>query len=445
MFSLAACAAAKREPVTLRVDPAATYQTIEGWGATLGIVGVPFDEWAADPTPAAYDRLTVVDSIPEQLRAQMIEQTVSELGLTRFRLEVGPQIELTNDNADPRQTNDEAYRFRWQDHEIENWLLPLKQRIEQRHEKLVLYISYDLRSRLTPAWLLQPEEYAEMAVTTLRHFKQAYDIDADYWVVLNEPGNRRPGDPKLVAELIAATGARLHEAGFRTRMAGPEVVTPGQIPAYLEALQHNERALAAIGQLTYHLYWDPMNKAHRNEIRDWARKLGVTTAQTEWLEGKGLDAVEALHMDLTEADVSAWEQYTLCWNASPYNAGGGGDYFVIDEDNASFRMNTNAQLLRQYMKYIRPGDVRIGVSSPVRTISPVAFQRPDGRQTVVMINTSRRPEEIRLENLTPGDYKGSITLENGVGHTVPRQPLAPGGALALSIPARAVITLQAVP
>ena len=441
----AACGSPSNEPVTLRLDPSTTFQTFEGWGATVPILGIPFDEWAADPSPANYDRLPLVDPVSDGLKARIMDDAVSDLGLNRFRLEVGPQVEMRNDNDDPQQTYDAAYRFRWQDFLIERWLLPLKQRVEARKERFVLYISYDLRSSLTPAWLLDPEEYAEMAVACLRHFKTTYGLDADYWVVLNEPGNRRPGDPQLVAKLISATASRFHREGFRTRLAGPEVVTPAQFPSYINAID-SAGALAHLGQLTYHLYRNPWNLDARHGIREWSRRLGVTSAQTEWLEGEGLDVLEVLHLDLTEADASVWEQYTLCYTPNSYNEDGGADYFVIGQDHSAYAMNANARLLRQYMKYIRPGDVRVDISSSRdRTIKPVAFRSPDGRLTIAILNTGRSAEEVRIEQASPGRYQASVATERSDAQPLTVPTLESGGLLTLSVPARGTTTLQQLP
>ena len=305
---------------------------------------------------------------------------------------------------------------------------------------MVLYISYDLDSSLTPEWLLQPDEYAEMAVTTLKYFKETYNLEPDYWTVLNEPGNQRPGNPKLVAQLIARTGVRIREEGFKTRMSGPEVVTPRQITDYMKALNDTPGALAQIGQLTYHLYWDPMNIIHRNEIRNWGQKLGVTIAQTEWLEGKGLEVVEVLYLDLVEADASAWEQYGLCWTANPYNTAGGGDYFVLEPDYSAYYMNINAWYLRQFMKYIRPGDVRISISSPDPKIKPVAFTKPDGRQTVVVINSSRNAKDINIKDLSPGSYEVILTDSRNKGEVLPQKVVAASESLTFQMPARSVVT-----
>jgi hypothetical protein len=305
-----------------------------------------------------------------------------------------------------------------------------------------LYISYDLRSSLTPSWLLEPKEYAEMAVATLTHLKEFHNLEPDYWTVLNEPGNHRPGNPELVAQLIAQTGENIKRAGFRTRMSGPEVVTPKQITAYMKALNNTTGALEQLGQLTYHLYWDHMNVKNRNEIRDWANKLGITAAQTEWLEGKGLKVVEVLYLDMVEANASVWEQYGLFGRFNKYNRDGGGDYFVINHDFSDYYMNINAWYLRHFMKYVRPGDIRIGISSSNPKIKPVAFLKSDGTQTIIVINSSRQEKDIQIKNLLHETYNIILTDSNRIGQTMPQQQIDDGEYLTFTIPGRGIVTFQ---
>ena len=100
--------------VTLTVDTTTTYQTIEGWGAALP--NVTFEAWIKDPTPENYDQLNVRDLIPDALREEVLAAAVFDLGLNRFRLEVGPQVLMQNDNDDPNTINWDAFRFKWQDY-----------------------------------------------------------------------------------------------------------------------------------------------------------------------------------------------------------------------------------------------------------------------------------------------------------------------------------------
>jgi hypothetical protein len=428
-------------PTVCEILPDLHYQTIEGWGATLPILDIPFDQWLENPTPDNYDQLPVGNSLPDDLRKRLINAAVNDMGLNRFRLEIGPQVELVNDNDDPNTTNASAYRFKWQDHLVTNWILPLQDQLAKRGEKMVLYINFDLRSSLTPDWLLNPDEYAEMALTTLHHLKDNYGLEPDYWSVLNEPGNRRPGSPKLVAQLISATGKRIRAAGFRTLMSGPEVVTPGEVPYYLQEINNTPDALEYLGQITYHLYRDPKSIRKRNTIRQWSHKLGLPAAQTEWLEGEGLETAEILFLDLTEADAVAWEQYGLCWTANRYNKKGGGDYFIIQNDYSDFFMNINSQYLRHFMQYVRPGDTRIGITCSDSAVKPVAFRKPDGRTTVVVINHRHKARDVQIKNLAPGSYYLVVTNKKNNGLEMASRVISPGQDLDFQLPAHSIITL----
>ncbi len=431
------------------IDPSDRHQTIEGWGATLSLHGIPFVEWAEDPTAEQYDRLPIEKPVPDGLRTRIIEEAVVHLGLNRFRLEIGPQVEFRNDNDDPHVINAAAYRFAWQDAIATRWLVPLKHLIEHRGEKLVLYISYDLSravnwgDRLTPPWLLEPREYAEMALATLGHLKESHGLEVDYWAVLNEPGHGgRPGNPDLLAQILTETSRRIQKAGYRTRMCGPEVHDIRHVTPYLEALRRTPGGIDHLAQITFHLYGHHNNVAHRKVIRNWANILGVTAAQTEWHAGVGLQAAEVLHLDLTVTGVSSWEQYGLAWPVNAYSAKGGADYFLIDEDYRGFRMNTNAWYLRHYMKYVRPGAVRIGARSDTSSIKPVAFVTPSQQHVAVIINANATPADIEIDGLQSGSYEVSSTADGHLGEEHPTLAALSGVPARVRLPARSVLTIS---
>ena len=102
-------AAPVQSAVTVTVDTRTTYQTIEGWGGALP--NVTFEAWIKNPTPENYDQLAVRDLGPDALRDKVLDAAIFDLGLNRFRLEVGPQVLMQNDNDDPNTINWDAFRF----------------------------------------------------------------------------------------------------------------------------------------------------------------------------------------------------------------------------------------------------------------------------------------------------------------------------------------------
>jgi hypothetical protein len=261
-------------------------------------------------------------------------------------------VEQENDDADPFRTDAKAYRFAWQDDQIERHVLPMKERIEAR-------------------------------------------------------------------------GERIMEA-----MAG----TPG-------ALEH-------FAQITYHLYHGGAEDVPaRNAVRGWARKLKVTAAQTEWMEGTGLDVARHIHLCLTEADATAWDRF-------------GADLFFtlkyrewLDpaSDGTQPALNSTAWHIRQFSRYIRPGAVRVALSGGSESVKGVAFLpklSSDGRSrpglpVVVLLNTSSEARAVEIDGLPPGTYGGSFTSEpqKAYGRGIEDMAVAEPGRLAIDLPPRSVTTL----
>ncbi len=437
-------AASPREPVELTLDTGTTYQTWEGWGGTAGIVGVPFEEWIADPTGETYDRCGVNADLPVKYLARLQDDLVFDVGLNRFRLEVGPQVEIENDNDDPQVTDAGRYRWLWQDHVIETHLLPLRERVEARGDRMVLYVSYDLRSSLTEPFLLEPDEYAEMAEAFVRHTREKYGLEPDYWSVINEPGNHRPGDPQLCAELTAAVGRRLARAGFGTKMSGPECVHLRQVPDYVRAMRQTPGALEHFRQLTYHLYWGGADDVEgRRAVRGWAAELGVTVAQTEWMEQQDMDVARHILLCLTEAHVVAWERYGL----SGFYTAGWRAMTDPESDALEVERNSTAWHVRQFSHWIRPGAIRVRVDSSDPSVRPVAFLSPAGQAVVVVLNTGDGAAAVSLAGLPAGRCEATCTAKGAgmFGAALPATRAGSDGRLAMELPAQSVTTVAGAP
>jgi len=174
------------------VDPNARFQTISGWETTASV-----DERAGDLTLAqatAYARAAV-----------------EQAGLTRLRLEVRNGVEgppggyaaysaggseaawdarryvVTNDNSNPNVINAAGFDFAELDHNVEYVVLPMRDILAARGERLFLNICYVAFVDGAVGVHESPAEYAEFALATMLHLRQKYGLEPDAWEVILEP------------------------------------------------------------------------------------------------------------------------------------------------------------------------------------------------------------------------------------------------------------------
>jgi hypothetical protein len=432
LLAVAVSTAVTEEPVVLLFDPKTTYQTMEGLEAT-----VPWNPiWTKTkpqfpPKGFIAERHANVkgrqEPVPAMLMNQLLDAAVFELGLTRLRLEVGPYMEKGNDNADPDITNLEGFYFSWLNCCVEEIILPIKERIEKRGDRLVLTVSYAIENWETPEWLQDSREYAEFARTVLTHLREKYKLVPDYWVLGNES--------RMGHSAMGMLGEWMKKEGFSTRFAFPEAVNLQTAIEYMNELnQKYPEAAAFIGQVTYHIYGKGGNP-ERNKLRDWVKELGVTTAMTEKI-GAGPDQ---LFLDLTEADVSAWQRYSLVWFG---DKPGEGTYFMIKPDYSGFLRSQQYWELRQYFNYIRPGAVRVKITSSDASVKPVAFLSPKGKPVVVILNKGGVSQAL-IKGLPGGHNRVSYSAADKQGKELPPVEASAGLPAAIKLPGQSVLTLTA--
>jgi hypothetical protein len=116
-----------------------------------------------------------------------------------------------------------------------------------------------------------------------------------------------------------------------------------------------------ISELTYHRYVG-VSDAALQAIGARVQRDGVKSSMLEHI-GSGFDD---LYQDLTVANVSAWEQFTLAFCGNRDNLDNNGVYYQINQTNPSspkVNITNHAKLLRQVFAYVRAGAVRIGATS----------------------------------------------------------------------------------
>jgi len=406
--------------VSVTVSSATRYQTIRGWGSTT--------PWQSD--------------VPERLRRQMIAVGVEDLRLNCFRFEPpagwfnqstgGPnhRWEWNNDDDDPLHINWAAMNTAGLDAKVARWLLPIKQAVEAGGRPFDLQISPSFfdggSSGSAPVWLLNsPGEYAEYAASLLLRLRDVHGIEADYYTICNEAGNNNSFSPGVVGRMIKALGPRMERLGLSTRIEFPESINAYAAWSSITQTQNDARVWKYIDVISYHLYG---GRDYRDDLRDFAIARGLTTAQTEFMDGSG-NAVDFLYGDLIDGGVSEWEVY-------------GQGFPAADNTRTSFSRSSNFWTFRQIMPYVEPGAVRIGAVSNNATLRPLAFDN-GGEVTVVLLNTSSTSanQTVTVAGLPAGSYGVSQSVYKGRLQELGLRTVGGDGLLTLSVVKGAMLTI----
>jgi hypothetical protein len=404
-------------PANVTVNPLVLHQVIDGWEAT-----------AADGFSATQSTMNA-----------LIAAAANDLGITRLRLEAtGNKIESrdgitgTNDNSDPATLNAAGFYWGPWDQKITRMVVPLKQAVEARGDKFILnvcYVGFDDSSGFQQA---NAAEYAEFVLTVLKHLKQTFGLEPDIWEVRLEPNTPNYTiDQTTETAMMAAAVAAARQAGFNKVM----FAAPSPSKANLAVSFFNENITAPnasqyLRELVYHRYGTAPTQTVLNGIRTAALNFGAHTAMLEHI---GADQNE-LYEDLTQADVSSWQQYTLAFSGPDV----GGKYYVVNAAGTGFSLGSRTRFLRQYFHYVRPGDRRVDATSTNATIRPVAFVKPNGK--VVVVANTTAAAILAIAGLPAGTYQVSYTTagQAAIGTT---STIVAGQVLQGAIPAAGVITI----
>lgn len=438
----AACAAeGAQHPSAARivVDSTTRFQVMTGWEAT------------AQSGQDAADFL--------QFRDRLLTFAADTLGINRVRLEVRSGVENTrdywtemrqgrlaerwdcvryatvNDNADPNVINWAGFQFADLDWRIERVILPLKQKLEARGERLFINLEYVAFVQKCPnvSYIhTDPEEYAEFILATSLHLRDKYHIVPDAWEVMLEPDNTPFWRGEQLGHAIVATARRLRAAGFDPHFIAPSTTSMAAAVAYFEDLARVPGAAPLVTELSYHRYRGVGQDALR-AIAETAAKYHVGTAMLEHI---GSD-VEDLYHDLSVANVGAWQQYVLAYSANDRGA----QYIQLQkaqDGTVTPVLASRSRMFRQYFLYVRRGARRIGASGDDPGLAPLAWINPGGRFAVVVKAGHRG--EVSVAGLPPGRYAVSYATADELSPerfvTIKR-----GRPVTAAIPARGVLTI----
>jgi hypothetical protein len=418
------------ETPNLSLEPGERFQTLRGWDAALS------SGWSLSPAATA----------------DLVTRTVNDLGITRLRLEItGNQVETrtdlrgtcgntrrivgANDNADPAVLDPGGFNWYCLDEKVKTFVLPIKQAIEARGERLLLNACYVGFMESSGFQQKDPAEYAEVVVATLDHLQSTFGLVPDLWEVRLEPdAGDFQIDGRQLGLLVAAAGARATAAGYTAlRFSIPSTKIADNALPYLTAAMQVPGAAAFVSEIGYHRYRAPAPGALA-ALATTAREHGLETAMLEYLNA----TEHHLWEDLTVANVSSWEKYAL---AGPiYSVSRGNQLFFADIANDRVVLRPATYALRQYFRYLRPGYVRIGTRGAPAGAEPVAFETPTQGIVLVVNLPGRTP--LHVTGLPPGTYQVSYSTPAAPGALGQPITVPPGGTLSTSLPEDGTVTIS---
>ena len=425
-------------PARVTIDVDETFQTIDGWEGTIALSGKPGDP----ANDVGYDAL--------------LDALVDQVGINRVRLEIRPGAEsdgsvardffagrisgdaweeatnlVTNDNDDPFDINWDGFDFAEIDYNVERTVLPLRERLEARGERLIVNMCY-VGFVSGPYPHKDPEEYAEFVLAAYRYLDETYGFVPDLWEVTLEPDLLAHSwtGAEMGAAIVAAA-RRLREAGYEPAFVAPSVTDMDNAVPYLNEIAAVPGAIEDVVEFSFHPY---RSRSVRNlrRIAEAGREYGLPTAMLEWWFG--LATREVLYQDLAFGEVSTWQGRAL----PGYVTRTGGT-----EADPTYGPNAETRYNAALFTNVRRGAVRVGAHALNPLVRPLAFVNPDGTTTVVVL--TRWGSSARIDGLPAGTYRVSYVTEDDAAELAAGQEVAEGGSVEASIPAAGLILVTSRP
>src|SRR5262249_33694783 len=311
---------------------------------------------------------------------------------------------------------------------IDTVVLPLKQRLEARGEKLYINLNYVDFGPSAFKHKNYPEEYAEFMLALFLHLRDKYGWTPDAIELVLEADNAQWSGTQR-GHVVVATGDRLKSYGFTPAFVAPSVVDAGNGPKLFDQIVQVPRASDYLTELSYHRYGGATDE-NLQAIASRAVQYGIEAAQLEWIGGTYYD----LHKDLTLGRNSSWSQFTIAWTTST-STDDGSKYYMIDDHDPTqplVQIASRTKFLRQYFKYVKRGAVRIQATSNDPVFQPLAFINADCKPAVVVKADSGG--SFSIQGLPAGVYGVKYTTATNYDVDKPDVTINAGQSLSTSIP-----------
>ncbi len=432
-----AVGAAEPGAPTVTVDPADSYQRIEGFGASI-------TDSTAHLLAASPDRDAIMRSLFDPRDGLGLSYLRQPIGASDFV--AGPAY--TYDDLPPGATDFDLRHFSIAHDQAQ--ILPLLRQARALNPHLKIMAT----PWSPPAWMktsgslvggrfIDDPRYYQAYARYLVRFVQAYQragVPIDALTVQNEPQNRNPsGYPGMdfrdteQARLITILAPALRRAGLDTKLLGydhnwslhPGDVGPPDDPAnpdYARSLLADPGARHYLAGTAFHCYYgDPASQSALHDAFP-DKAIYFTECSGSTSANPATTFPDTLHWHtryLTVGAVRNWASTVITWNLAldpaggPHTGGCGTCFGVVTIDPGTGHATPTADyyVLGHLTRFVRPGAVRIG-STVAGTIWTVALRNPDGTVVVLAVNDDWGTGTQRF-NLRVGTAAWSYPLPAG--------------------------------
>jgi glucuronoarabinoxylan endo-1,4-beta-xylanase len=387
------------------VDTSKTHQTIDGFGAFMGSGG-------GSATPLAIS-------------------LAGDIGMSMARIGViEDEFEPENDNSDPDVID--WSRFHKEALPLETIrLLKLRNGLENfiltvwsppawmKRNKSLNAEGWSTDNKLEPFYY---EEYAEHLTALIKTVQYETGIELAAVSLQNEPQFNEPYascvvDPNEMRDMIKVVGPRFEREGIGTKIYWAEALpAQGAIQNYIMAVKNDPVARQYGDIVAIHNYdADGINVGGAG-ADEWARIYGWAQSGepkcTTWMtETSGhanswdgaLELIGNIYNALVYGNASAW----VFWS---FTVSKGSEVFGLVVDNEP---TSRFYVSKQIYKFVRPGAVRVDVSSADADVPAAAFKNDrEGTLSVILINKSNVPKAVRVSGSgVPSSFQSYTTAD----------------------------------
>jgi len=389
---------------SIKVDPAETFQTVEGFGYTL--------------TGGSAE---VINSLSSSRKQELLQKLFGKgedgIGISYLRLSVGAS-DLSSDtfsyNDLPEgQTDEDLSEFSLEP-DMQD-LIPLLQEI--------LEINPDISLMATPwsppVWMkdnnstiggsLKPEYYQVYAQYLVRYIQEmeALGISINALTPQNEP--LHPGNnpsmsmtaPQQAEFIKSALGPAFQEAGIQTDIIIYD--HNADKPEYPIAVLSDPQANQYISGSAFHLYAGDISAL--SQVHNAFPTKGIYF--TEQFTGSTGDFGGDLKWHLRNVIIGSmrnWSKTALEWNLAndanfgPHTDGGCTTCkgAVTVKSSSSYDLNVGFYIIAHASKFVTPGSVRIA-SNTAGDLQNVAFRTPQGDKVLLVLNDGNSFASFNVE------------------------------------------------